>query len=136
MIKAMKNKDKLRKDVISGLVDAVKKASITDIGRIEITEDLITQVLLKEQKTMQEMIDTCPETRQDLLTEYKAKLTIVNEFAPQLITDPTEIKALIEELVEETDLTLTKADRGKFMKIFKGKVDMKVANQVLGGMLQ
>lgn len=136
MIKAMKNKDKLRKDVISGLVDAVKKASITDIGRIEITEDLIAQVLLKEQKTMQEMIDTCPETRQDLLIEYKAKLAIVNEFAPQLITDPAEIKALIEELVEETDLTLTKADRGKFMKIFKGKVDMKVANQVLGGMLQ
>ena len=136
MIKAMKNKDKLRKDVISGLVDAVKKASITDIGRIEITEDLIAQVLLKEQKTMQEMIDTCPETRQDLLTEYKTKLAIVNEFAPQLITDPAEIKALIEELVEETDLTLTKADRSKFMKIFKGKVDMKVANQVLGGMLQ
>jgi uncharacterized protein YqeY len=136
MIKAMKNKDKLRKDVISGLVDAVKKASITDIGRIEITEDLIAQVLLKEQKTVQEMIDTCPETRQDLLTEYKSKLAIVNEFAPQLITDPAEIKALIEELVEETDLTLTKADRGKFMKIFKGKVDMKVANQVLGGMLQ
>ena len=135
MIKAMKNKDKLRKDVISGLVDAVKKASITDIGRIEITEDLIAQVLLKEQKTMQEMIDTCPETRQDLLTEYKTKLAIVNEFAPQLITDPAEIKALIEELVEETDLTLTKADRSKFMKIFKGKVDMKVANQVLGGML-
>lgn len=136
MIKAMKNKDKLRKDVISGLVDAVKKASITDNGRIEITEDLIAQVLLKEQKTVQEMIDTCPESRQDLLTEYKSKLAIVNEFAPQLITDPAEIKALIEELVEETDLTLTKADRGKFMKIFKGKVDMKVANQVLGGMLQ
>lgn len=136
MIKAMKNKDKLRKDVISGLVDAVKKASITDNSRIEITEDLITQVLLKEQKTMQEMIDTCPESRQDLLTEYKSKLAIVNEFAPQLITDPAEIKALIKELIEETDLTLTKADRGKFMKIFKGKVDMRVANQVLGGMLQ
>ena len=136
MIKAMKNKDKIRKDVISGLVDAVKKASITDIGRIEITEDLIAQVLLKEQKTMQEMIDTCPESRQNLLTEYKAKLAIVNEFAPQLITDPVEIKALIEELVEETDLTLTKADRGRFMKILKGKVDMKVANHVLGGMLQ
>lgn len=132
----MKNKDKLRKDVVSGLVDAVKKATITDKGRVEVTEELVMTVLLKEQKTIQEMVDTCPESRQDLLTEYKAKLAIVNEFAPQLITDPLEIKALIEELVEETDLTLTKADRGRFMKIFKGKVDMKVANQVLGGMLQ
>ena len=46
------------------------------------------------------------------------------------------IKDMIEDLVENTDLTLTKADRGKFMKILKGKVDMKVANDVLGGMLQ
>lgn len=132
----MKNKDKLRKDVVSSLVDAVKKATITDRGRVEVTEELVMTVLLKEQKTMQEMVATCPESRQDLLTEYKAKLAIVNEFAPQLITDPAEIKAFIEELVEETDLTLTKADRGRFMKILKGKVDMKVANQVLGGMLQ
>lgn len=132
----MKNKDKLRKDVVSSLVDAVKKATITDKGRVEVTEELVMTVLLKEQKTMQEMVATCPESRQDLLTEYKAKLAIVNEFAPQLITDPAEIKAFIEELVEETDLTLTKADRGRFMKILKGKVDMKVANQVLGGMLQ
>lgn len=132
----MKNKDKLRKDVVSSLVDAVKKATITDKGRVEVTEELVMTVLLKEQKTMQEMVATCPESRQDLLTEYKAKLAIVNEFAPQLITDPAEIKTFIEELVEETDLTLTKADRGRFMKILKGKVDMKVANQVLGGMLQ
>lgn len=132
----MKNKDKLRKDVVSSLVDAVKKATITDKGRVEVTEELVMTVLLKEQKTIQEMVATCPESRQDLLTEYKAKLAIVNEFAPQLITDPAEIKAFIEELVEETDLTLTKADRGRFMKILKGKVDMKVANQVLGGMLQ
>ena len=136
MIIAMKNKDKLRKEVLSSLVDAVKKASITDKGRIEITEDLIAQVLLKEQKTIQEMISTCPDSRQDLLADYRAKFEIVNEFAPQLITDPVEVKIFIEELVKETDLTLTKADRGRFMKILKGKVDMKVANQVLGGMLQ
>ena len=136
MIKAMKNKDKLRKDVISSLVDAVKKASITDKGRIEITEDLVAQVLLKEQKTVQEMITTCPESRSELLTEYKAKLNIVNEFAPVLITDPNEIKSMIMFAVEEDALELIKANRGKFMKIFKGKADMKIANQVLGEMLK
>lgn len=132
----MKNKDKVRKDVLSSLVDAVKKATITDKGRVEATEDLVTTVLLKEQKTVQEMVDNCPESRPELMTEYKAKLEIIKEFAPQLITDPAEIKEFIEDLVENTDLTLTKADRGKFMKILKGKVDLKAANQVLGGMLQ
>lgn len=136
MIAAMKNKDKVRKDVLSSLVDAVKKATITDKGRVEATEDLVTTVLLKEQKTVQEMVDNCPESRPELMTEYKAKLEIIKEFAPQLITDPAEIKEFIEDLVENTDLTLTKADRGKFMKILKGTVDLKAANQVLGGMLK
>lgn len=132
----MKNKDKVRKDVLSSLVDAVKKATITDKGRVEATEDLVTTVLLKEQKTVQEMVDNCPESRPELMAEYKTKLEIIKEFAPQLITDPAEIKEFIEDLVENTDLTLTKADRGKFMKILKGTVDLKAANQVLGGMLQ
>ena len=38
MVQAMKNKDKMRKSVLSGLVDAVKKASMTNNGRVEITE--------------------------------------------------------------------------------------------------
>lgn len=136
MITAMKNKDKVRKDVLSGLVDAVKKATITDKGRIEVTEELVAQVLLKEQKTMQEMVSTCPESRPELLVEYKAKLDIVNEFAPQIMVDPEQIKQFILDLVNCSDLTLTKADRGRIMGAVKGKVDMKVANQVVGGMLQ
>ena len=135
-VEAMKNKDKLRKETISGLLDAVTKATITDKGRLLITDELVDQVLLKEQKTVLEMIDTCPASRTDLLEQYNTMLAIVNEFAPVLVSDPIEIKDMIEDLVENTDLTLTKADRGKFMKILKGKVDMKVANDVLGGMLQ
>ena len=131
MITAMKAKDKLRKETISGLVDAVKKATITKDGRIEATEDLVTNVILKEQKTIKEMIDTCPAARTDLLEVYNQKLEIVNEFAPKLITDPEEIKQYILDLVEETDLTLTKADRGRMMKVLKGSVDMAAANKVL-----
>ena len=70
------------------------------------------------------------------MAEYNAKLDIIKEFAPQLITDTAEIKKFIEDIVENTDLTLTKADKGKFMKILKGKVDLKVASQVLGDMLK
>ena len=136
MIAAMKNKDKVRKDVLSSLVDAVKKATITNKGRVEATEELVMTVLLKEQKTIQEMVESCPTSRPELLAEYNAKLDIIKEFAPQLITDPAEIKKFIEDLVENTDLTLTKADRGKFMKILKGKVDLKAASQMLGGMLK
>lgn len=132
MITAMKNKDKARKNTISSLIDAIKKATITKDGRVDITTELIDTVILKEKKTVQEMIDTCPVSRVETLQEYKERLTIINEFAPQLITDTQEIENFICSL----GIELTKANRGSIMKELKGKVDMKTANQVLGGMLQ
>ena len=132
MISAMKNKNKTRKDTISSIIDAVKKATIAKEGRIEITEELVNKVILKEKKTMQEMIDTCPISRVETLQEYKEKLAIINEFAPQLITSPIEIEYFIHAL----GIELTKANRGSIMKELKGKVDMAAANKILGGMLQ
>lgn len=131
MIAAMKAKNKVRKDTISSIVSAVKKAAIDNKCKDNITEELVNTVILKEQKTMQEMIDTCPADRTDLLTEYKEKMTIIAEFAPKLLTDPDEIKTFIEE----TGIELVKANRGQIMKALKGKADMKIANGVVGGML-
>ena len=141
MIQAMKNGDKLRKSVLSGLVDAVKKASMTNKGRVEITEQLVDDTLLKYKKTVQEQIDTCPADRTEALEKYKAQMAIVAEFAPTLITDETEIRYLILDIVNiNNDVELTKANRGYIMKIvapvLKGKADMSVVNKVLGGMLQ
>ena len=141
MIQAMKNKDKTRKSVLSGLVDAVKKASMTNNGRVEITEQLVDEVLLKYKKMVQEQIDTCPADRTETLEEYKAQMAVVAEFAPSLITDETEIRYLILDIINiNNHIELTKANRGQIMKtivpVLKGKVDMSVVNKVLGGMLQ
>jgi uncharacterized protein YqeY len=130
-INAMKNKDKLRKETISTLIDAVNKASSGPKGRIEITDELVDAAILKEKKTVQEMIDTCPASRAETLQEYKERLAIINEFAPQLITDAQEIENFIRSL----EIELTKANRGVIMQALKGKVDMKEANKIVGGML-
>lgn len=139
MIAAMKSGDKLRKSVLSGLVDAVKKASMTNNGRIEITEQLVDEVLLKYKKLVQEQIDTCPAERTETLAEYNAQMAVVSEFAPSLITDETEIRYLILDIVNN-EMEFSKVNRGKIMKVIapvlKGKVDMGAVNKVLGGMLQ
>ena len=132
MVAALKARNKFRKDVISSLVGAVKKAAIDKNCRDNITEELVNAVLIKEQKIMQEMIDTCPATRPEVLAEYTAKKQIIDEFAPQVITDPAQIKTMVEAI----GIDLTKKNRGKIMKVLKDNlVDMKVANQVVGGML-
>lgn len=140
-IVSMKNKNKLRTSVLSGMIDAVKKASMTNNGRIEITEQLVDEVLLKYKKLVQEQIDTCPANRTETLAEYNAQMAVVAEFAPTLITDETEIRYLILDIINiNNHIELTKANRGHIMKtiapVLKGKVDMGIVNKVLGGMLK
>ena len=140
MVQAMKNKNKTRKSVLSGMIDSVKKASMTNNGRVEITENLVDEVLLKYKKTVQEQIDTCPTDRVETLEEYKAQMTVVAEFAPTLITDETEIRYLILDIINN-EHEFSKSNRGVLMKILapvlkKLNVDMSIASKVLGGMLQ
>ena len=137
MIAAWKAKDMLRKDTISSLIGNIKTAAINEKCRNDIPEELIDKVLLKEQKTMQEMIDTCPGDRVETLDEYKKKMVIIKEFAPQLITDEEEIKKKIYHILAVTDIQ--KDGKSAVMKAvmpkLKGKVDMKIANRVLNGIL-
>lgn len=138
MTKARRNRDTVRITAISGLVNAVKVAAINERCKDNITEEFVNNILIKEQKTVQEMIDTCPADRTDLMTEYKNRMAIVKEFAPQLLTDATEIKNQIMDAING-EIEFTKSNKGKIMKIiapiFKGKADMKIVNQVIGEML-
>lgn len=131
MISAMKSHDKIRKDALSSVVSAVKKAAIDKRCKENIPETLVDEVLLKELKTLKEMIDTCPDSRQDLLAEYKAKYDVIDEFAPQIITDPKGI----QEIIVSSGIEVNKQNRGKIMGILKGRADMRVANAVLQEML-
>ena len=138
MTKARRNRDTVRITAISGLVNAVKVAAINERCKDNITEEFVNNILIKEQKTVQEMIDTCPADRTDLMKEYKNRMAIVKEFAPQLLTDPIEIKNQIMDAING-EIEFTKNNKGKIMKIiapiFKGKADMKIVNQVIGEML-
>ena len=137
-VAAMKNGDVTTKNVLTNMIDACQKAAITNKGRIELTEQLIDEVLIKYQKTIQEMIDTCPAERTDLLKKYQAEMEVVKLYAPQLMTDKGEIERTINDILNG-EVPLTKANRGSIMKLitpyFKGKADMKIVSQVVSEML-
>ena len=140
MIAAMKDKNKPRKETISSLIGAVKKTAIDRLCKDNITEALVDEVVLKEKKTVQEMIDGCPADRTELLAEYKGKMAVIDEFAPVLMTDPGEIKNFVTALLSDAKIEPVKANKGQIMKVvmpaLKGKADMKVANQVIGEILK
>ena len=132
MISAMKNKNKERKDAISSLVQAIKKFGIDNMCKDNLSEDQIDTVILKEKKTVQEMIDTCPANRTDLVRGYRARMSVIDEFAPILMNDECETIAYITA----TGIEPIKANRSEIMKALKGKADMKIANIVVGKMLK
>lgn len=131
MVAAMKAKDKARKEAISSLVSAVKKAAIDAGCRDDIPESMVDQVILKEMKTVKEQIDTCPDARADLKAEYQFRYDVISEYAPKLLS-AEEVKAIVTEKFAEVVATKNK---GQIMKAvmgeLKGKADGKVINQVV-----
>ena len=131
MIAVMKAKDKPRKEAISSLVSAVKKAAIDAGCRDDIKEDMVDQVILKELKTVKEQIDTCPAEREDLKAEYQFRYDVIQEYAPSLMSEE-EIRNFIME--KFADIVAQK-NKGMIMKNvmpeLKGKADGKLINQVV-----
>ena len=118
MVAAMKAKDKPRKEAISSLVSAVKKAAIDEGCRDDIPSEM-------------EQIDTCPESRTDLKEEYQFRYDVISGYAPKLLS-AEEVKAILTEKFADVIATRNK---GQIMKTvmaeLKGKADGKVINQVV-----
>ena len=134
MVTAMKARDKERKDAISSLVSAVKKAAIDEGCREDVPSDLVDRVILKELKTVKEQLDACPADRTDLLAEYQTRYDVIAEYAPKMMS-PEEVKAYIETHFAEIVATKNK---GQIMKAvmaeLKGKADGKVINETVAGL--
>ncbi len=142
-INAMKAGDKTRVKVLNDIIVLVQKEQTKGKTKIEATEEMVAVCATKVQKTLEEMVATCPgKTEQKdytpLLEDYKAQLAIAREYAPQLIIDETEIKGMILDVLNN-EYGLEKKNRGQIMKIvmpvLKGKVDMAIANKLIGEML-
>ena len=112
MIAAMKARDKVRKDAISGLVSAAKKVAIDEGCRDDIKEELVNRVILKELKTVKEQIDSCPESRPDLKEEYQARYDIYQEFAPAMMSAEEVEKFITEKFAD----VLASKNKGMIMK--------------------
>lgn len=87
MMLSLRQGDRERKAVISDLIAQIKKAAIDKGCRDNITEEFVNAEILKAKKIFQEMVDTCPAHRTDLLEDYTARLNIVKEYTPSLMDD-------------------------------------------------
>ena len=131
-ISAMKEKNQEKKLAISSLIDAAKKIVIDKGGdRVNIPDDIVSQVVMKELKTIKEQIDSCPSDRTDLLDEFKKRYAYVEAYAPQLMSKEEVLKLINDKFA---DLVAGK-NKGLIMKNImpelRGKADGKLINEIV-----
>lgn len=138
MTAALKSGDKLRRLTLADMVATIDKMATSGKKRVEITDAFVDEVLVKYKKTVQEMVDTCPDNEKyaDKKAEYMAKLAIANEYAPRVIDDKDEIIKMINLFGAAQCVSIVSQNKGILMKMVmpflkKEGCDMKVAQEAL-----
>ena len=145
MTTALKNGDKLRRLTLADMVATIDKAATSGKKRVEITDAFVDEVLLKYKKTVQEMVDTCPDGAADpkrdaelkaRKAEYLMKLTIATEYAPVVIDNIDEIKKMIYLWGCGNKISIVSQNKGIIMKAImpwlkQNNCDMKIAQEAL-----
>jgi hypothetical protein len=134
---SIKDKNRVRKNVIADIITCAKNAAIASGRKDEISEDIVNAAVLKSKKICQEQIDTCPENRPDILEAYKLCMTYIDEFAPKMMNEE-EVKKAVYFLLSTVDMpTNNKGDIMKrIMPNLKGKADGKLINKVVTEILE
>ena len=137
MVEAMKAKDKETKETLSLLLSALKNKAIDK--RAELTEEEEVQVILKEIKQTKETMELAPADREDIITECKNRIAVLENYAPKMM-DADEIKTIIAGVLADLGIeNPTGKDKGKIMKELmpkvKGKADGKLVNEIVGSFM-
>ena len=131
-ISAMKEKNNEKKLAISSLIDAAKKIVIDKGGdRVNIPDEIVSQVVLKELKTIKEQIDSCPADRGDLLEEFKKRYSYVEAYAPKLLSKDEILKIVNEKFKDVVESKNKGLIMKSIMPELKGKADGKLINEIV-----
>lgn len=138
LIKATKEKDTMKKTVLKDIIVYAMNMAIEKGCKENITEEIVTDAILKSKKVCQEQIDTCPVDRIDKLAEYKASMAIIETYAPKMMNEE-EVRDIIEDIFFDLELDGVKINKGTVMKramaVLKGKADGKIINKIVTELL-
>lgn len=128
---SMKNKDKVRKNVVTMLRSAVKQKEVDE--RIELNDEGIIDIISKQVKQKRDSIEDFKRgNRDDLVDLTEKELEVLLEYLPEQLSED-ELKQIVKQAINELGATSMK-DMGKIMgKIMpqtKGKADGSLVNKI------
>ena len=130
MTQAMKEKNKIKKEVIADIVTCAKNMAIEKGCKDNITEDIVDAAILKSKKVCQEQIDTCPANRPDLMEGFKLCMTYIDELAPKMMSED-EVRESVKDILTGVEVSNRGAAMKLVMPVLKGKADGKIINKIV-----
>ncbi len=132
---AMKSGDALRKETLSSLRAAIKKAEIDARTGTELDETARQGIIDKEAKKRRESIEEYTKAgRIDLADKEKAELDIIAEFLPAQMSDD-ELLVMVRDSIGEVGATTPK-DMGKVMGVLVPKIAGKADGKKASGLVK
>lgn len=134
---AMKNKEQVRKSVVTLIRAGIKQCEVDT--RQELTDEDIISLISKQLKQRKDaLVDFEKSNRTDLIEQTNQEIAILENYLPEQLDD-VELKEIITKVVEEVGATSMK-DMGKVMaktiSLVQGRADGKRINamvkQILG----
>lgn len=134
---AMKNKEQVRKSVVTLIRAGIKQCEVDT--RQELTDEDIISLISKQLKQRKDaLVDFEKANRTDLIEQTNQEIAILENYLPEQLDD-VELKEIITKVVEEVGATSMK-DMGKVMaktiSLVQGRADGKRINamvkQILG----
>lgn len=128
---SMKNKDQVRKSVVTLVRSAIKQKEVDE--RVELSDDDILDIISKQLKQRKDSLEEFEKIqRDDLIEETEKEISILMGYLPEQLTDE-ELHAIVSETINQVGATTMK-DMGKIMGVVmpkvKGKADGKRINEV------
>lgn len=134
---AMKNKDTVKKSVVTLIRSAIKQYEVDN--RVELEEDGVIDIIAKQLKQRRDsLVEFQKAGREDLIQQTEAEIEVLKEYLPQQLSEE-EIEVIVKETIAEVGASLSK-DMGKVMSAIrpkvKGRADGKLVNELVKKNLQ
>ena len=128
---AMKEKDAVKKSVITLIRSAVKQYEVDN--RVEADDEKVIEFISKQLKQRKDSLEEFKKAQRDDLVEQTGKeIEIITEYLPKQL-EKEEVEKIVAETIQEIQASSLK-DMGKLMSAvmpkLKGKADGKLVNEI------
>ena len=137
MKNAMKEKDVMKKNVVTMVRSAIKQYEVDN--RVELDDNGVLEIIAKEVKKRKDSLPEYEKSgRDELVTNLNAEINYLSKYLPEQMSED-EIREIVKQTIAEVGASGPK-DMGKVMGPViaktKGRADGKIINSIVKEFLQ